>query len=121
MFGHLADTERIFGYRVLCIARGQVEALPPFDENLFVETADFDARSLAHPAGEWRLLRQASLVMMNAFDDPAWNRVCVAGGVPVSARAFAWITAGHLRHHCAFSETGTGWCRSRRKERIKFS
>ncbi len=99
VFGHLADAERIFGYRVLCIARGQTEALPPFDENLFVETADFDARSLADLAEEWRLLRAANLAMMDRLTDAAWARICVTSGAPVSARAFAWIMAGHLRHH----------------------
>lgn len=99
VFGHLADAERIFGYRVLCIARGQKEALPPFDENLFVETANFDDRSLADLADEWLLLREASLAMMHGLDDAAWARICVTSGVPVSARAFAWIMAGHLRHH----------------------
>ncbi len=99
VFGHLADAERIFGYRVLCIARGQQEALPPFDENLFVETANFDERSLADLAGEWRLLREASLAMMRGLDEEAWRRICVTSGAPVSARAFAWIAAGHLRHH----------------------
>ncbi len=99
VFGHLADAERIFGYRVLCIARGQKEPLPPFDENLFVETANFDARSLGDLAGEWRLLREASLAMMSGLDEAAWARICVTSGSPVSARAFAWIAAGHLRHH----------------------
>ena len=99
VFGHLADAERIFGYRVLCIARGQKEALPSFDENLFVETANFDERSLADLADEWRLLREASLAMMRGLDDEAWVRVCVTSGSPVSARAIAWIAAGHLRHH----------------------
>jgi hypothetical protein len=99
VFGHLADAERIFGYRVLCIARGQTEALPPFDENLFVETADFDARTLGDLATEWRLLREANLAMMKRLKDAAWARICATSGAPVSARAFAWIMAGHLRHH----------------------
>ena len=47
VFGHLADAERVFGYRALCLARGQTEPLPPFDENLFVETALFDRRPVA--------------------------------------------------------------------------
>ena len=101
VFGHLADAERIFGYRALCIARGQTEALPQFDENLFVETAGFGTRTLADLSDEWLLLRRASLSMLSALDEEAWLRTCVVSGALVSARAIAWIMAGHLRHHLA--------------------
>src|SRR5713226_3114555 len=30
--GHLIDTERVFGYRALCIARDEKQNLPSFDE-----------------------------------------------------------------------------------------
>jgi hypothetical protein len=101
VFGHLADAERIFGYRALCIARGQAEALPQFDENLFVETANFDQRQLADLSAEWQRLREASLSMLRGLDPAAWTRTCIVSGSAVSTRAIAWITAGHLRHHLA--------------------
>jgi hypothetical protein len=101
VFGHLADAERIFGYRALCIARGQKEPLPPFDENLFVETAHFDRRTVADLAAELILLRRASLSMMHAFEDSAWTQTCLANAATMSTRAIAWIMAGHLRHHIA--------------------
>jgi hypothetical protein len=33
VLGHICDTERILGYRALCIARGEQIALPGYDEN----------------------------------------------------------------------------------------
>ena len=105
VFGHLADAERIFGYRTLCLARGQTEPLPQFDENLFVETAHFDKRSVAELADELLLLRHANLSMMQPLEDAAWKRRGVVSGAPASARATAWIMAGHVRHHLTiFSE-----------------
>ena len=99
MFGHLADAERIFGYRALCIARGQTEPLPQFDENLFVETADFDLRPVAELADELLLLRHASLSMLQPLPEAAWKRTCVVSGAATSVSAVAWVMAGHFRHH----------------------
>ena len=99
VFGHLADAERIFGYRALCLARGQTEPLPQFDENLFVETAHFDDRPVAELADELLLLRHANLSMMQPLEETAWKRKGVVSGAPSSARAVAWIMAGHVRHH----------------------
>ena len=38
VLGHLADDERIFAYRALCIARGDARPLPGFDEEHVHET-----------------------------------------------------------------------------------
>jgi hypothetical protein len=52
LVGHMADTERIFAYRALCIARGETAPLPGFDENAYVDAANFDARALNSLLGE---------------------------------------------------------------------
>src|SRR5205085_163428 len=31
---HVIDTERVFAYRAMCVARGEEQALPGFDENI---------------------------------------------------------------------------------------
>src|SRR5205085_597558 len=41
ILGHLADDERIFGYRILSIARGDTRPLPGFDENAYMEASNF--------------------------------------------------------------------------------
>jgi len=97
--GHVSDAERVFAYRALRIARGDTVELPGFDENAWVPASGCDRRTLADIAAEFRAVREASLALFHSFDDEAWIRIGSASGHPVSARALAWILAGHERHH----------------------
>src|SRR5262245_55173633 len=39
--GHILDTERIFGFRLLTFARGDAVTLPRADEEMYVKNAEF--------------------------------------------------------------------------------
>lgn len=97
--GHVCDTERIFAYRALCIARGDGQALPGMDQNLYVAGADFDSRSVRSLAEEYATIRSATLSLLDNLDAESWLRRGVANGVGVSVRALAYIIAGHESHH----------------------
>lgn len=99
VLGHLLDSERIFGMRALCIARGEQQSLPGFDENTYVASALFDERPLASILDEWQALRIANVIMFQSFDDDAWSRTGTANNKSVTVNALAWIIAGHVRHH----------------------
>ena len=99
VIGHVSDTERVFSYRALRIARGDTVELPGFDENAWMPMAGFEGRSMADVAAELRAVRDATLALFASFSAEAWLRVGSASGHPVSARAMAWILAGHERHH----------------------
>jgi uncharacterized damage-inducible protein DinB len=99
LFGHVADAERIFGYRALCISRGDTTPLPGFDENAYAARAPFAARPLRDIAEELTLLRRANVQMLAALDDEAWTQIGNANGHPISVRALAWVIAGHAQHH----------------------
>ncbi len=99
VIGHVADGERVFSYRLLAIARGEKQSLPGFEENEYVEAANFDVRSLAELAEGLAATRHATLVLLRSLDEEAWNRRGVANNNPLSVRAIAWLTAGHERHH----------------------
>lgn len=101
LLGHVVDTERIFTYRALCAARGEVQALPGFDENAYVAHARFDARTLGSLMGELAAVRRATLAFFRNLDDQELARRVTANGAPMTARAAAWIIAGHERHHQA--------------------
>src|SRR6185436_4963970 len=42
VIGHFIDSERIFAYRALAIARGETQPLPGFEEKDYVQNASFD-------------------------------------------------------------------------------
>lgn len=101
VLGHMADTERIMGYRALRVARGDATPLAGFDENLYVENARFDERTLASLADELALVRQMTIALLAPLNEQELARAGTANGAPVTARALAWIIAGHERHHLA--------------------
>jgi hypothetical protein len=99
--GHVIDAERIFAYRALRIARNDQTPLAGFEQNGYVESANFDAAVLADLAGELELVRRSNLAMFRQFGPEAWQRRGTASEHPVSVRALAYIIAGHELHHVA--------------------
>jgi hypothetical protein len=99
VLGHLVDAERVFGYRVFCISRGEQAPLPAFDENRYVAEARGDATPLRELVDELVLVRRSNLVVLRRLSASEWVRVGTSSGKPVSARALAWVMAGHVRHH----------------------
>jgi hypothetical protein len=101
VIGHVIDTERVMGYRAFCIARGETNPLPGFDEKAYVASADSDERSVKELAHEFAAVRHANLWTIRHWAPEDWDRIGTANGKPVSARAIAYIMAGHVRHHLA--------------------
>jgi hypothetical protein len=97
--GHLIDGERVFGYRALCIARGEMQNLPGFDENAYMPNAPYEHVELEDLLSEFRLVRLSNIAMLRTLDETAWMRMGMANGAPVSVRALAYIMVGHVRHH----------------------
>ena len=100
-FGHLIDTERVMGYRAFCIARGELKPLPGFDEKEYVARADSSEQPVKALAHEFAAVRQANLWAIRRWAPEDWNRTGNANGKSVTARAIAYIMAGHVRHHLA--------------------
>jgi hypothetical protein len=97
--GHVADTERVFAYRLLRFARGDATALPSFDENLIATGSEADARTLADLGEEFAAVRRATVTLIRPMQDAQMARRGTASGKEISARALAWIIAGHAQHH----------------------
>lgn len=99
MLGHIIDVERIMAYRALSIARGEQKSLPGFEEDDYVATANFSGRSLDSLLNEYRLQREANLLMAENLPESGLLRMGRANDTPFSARAFLWLIAGHELHH----------------------
>jgi uncharacterized damage-inducible protein DinB len=99
ILGHLVDTERIFAYRSLCIARGEKQSLPGFDENEYAYAANFAEQSMEGLFEQYRYTRLASLALFKSYTEEIASRKGMANGSEVSARGLVWMIAGHERHH----------------------
>ena len=99
VLGHLADTERVMSYRATCLARGEQNELPGFDENEYVRTANFDQWTLADLAAQFESLRKANISMLEHLDSEAWKRRGIVNRNMITVPAIAWVMAGHVRHH----------------------
>jgi hypothetical protein len=99
--GHLTDAERIFSYRLLRFARADETALPGFDENTYVEAANFDDIAWSELVDEFAAVRRATILLLNHLPAVAWTRAGVSNGNSISVRALAFIMAGHVDHHVA--------------------
>jgi hypothetical protein len=99
MMGHIMDTERVFVYRALCIARGEKQSLPGFDQDEYVVTGGFDGRTVESLSGEYQAVRNATLAFFDSLDEASWLRTGMANDVSVSVRAIGYIIPGHEAHH----------------------
>jgi hypothetical protein len=97
--GHIADTERIFSYRALRIARGDHTPIEGFEQDDYVRGSGFNERTLASLVEEFAQVRGASLALFRSLSSDAWLRRGIANKNEVSVRALAFITAGHELHH----------------------
>ena len=102
--GHMADCERVFGYRAMRLARQDATPLPGFDENAYMAPADFDRCPLAELLAEFELLRKSNVLMFRQLDSPAWRYQGIVNGNPMTTRTVAWVMAGHAQHHLAILE-----------------
>jgi uncharacterized damage-inducible protein DinB len=96
---HMADAERVFSYRLLRIGRGDVTPLPGFEQDMWVMNSGAAARTVASIVAEFAAVRGATLALADSLSAEAWRRRGTASGKPVSARALAYVCAGHELHH----------------------
>lgn len=108
VIGHMLDDERIFAYRILCIARGDAKPLETFDENLYVAGANFEERSLASFIDEYRLIRDSTIALLRSLAPEAWLRRGTVANYTASVRGLAWHIAGHELHHIEILKTRYG-------------
>lgn len=97
---HIIDTERIFAYRALRVARKDKTPLPGFDENEYVLPAKSNDRSIESLLSEYKAVRQATLALFETFTNEMLIEIGTASNSPISARAIGFIITGHENHHC---------------------
>ncbi len=99
LVGHMIDTERIFAYRALRIARGDKTPIEGYEQDDYIKNAEFAKCNLADLAKEFALVRKSNVSMFKNLSETAWHRRGTANGKEVSVRALAYISAGHEVYH----------------------
>lgn len=101
LVGHLADGERVFGYRAVTFARGDAVALPGFEQDDWSRAveAPIAAVPLADLVAELAALRRSHVLMFRRLAEGDWLRSGVASDNPITVRALAHIMVGHAAHH----------------------
>jgi len=99
VLGHVIDCERIFATRALCIARGEKQSLPGFEQDDYVQEAKFNKRTLKDFIDEFSLVRKSNLVLFKTFSDNELNKRGIASENEITVRAILFIISGHGMHH----------------------
>jgi uncharacterized damage-inducible protein DinB len=98
---HITDTERVFAFRALWLARGLEAPLPGYDQDVAVSNAGADGIPWSAHVEEFRRVRLSTLSLFSNMPPEAWMRGGIADGNSFTVRALAYIIAGHTVHHLA--------------------
>ena len=99
VLGHVCDTERVFAYRALRIARADATPMEGFEQDDYVKNGPFAHMGFCDLIEEYLAVRRATLSLLRSLDEPAWMRRGVANKNEVTVRGLAYIIAGHELHH----------------------
>jgi len=96
---HLIDTERIFSYRALFIARAKNANLAGMDQDEFAATVNANAKSVELLLEEYVSVRTATITLFKSFGDVELLKIGKASASDLSVRASGYIICGHELHH----------------------
>jgi len=96
---HIIDTERIFAYRALCMARGEKAPLPGFDENSYQDNSKTENRNWEDLVEEFSVVRRSTEILFASFDEEQLERSGTSSNASNYVRAFGFTIPGHVAHH----------------------
>lgn len=99
IIGHLVDTERIFTYRALRIARKDTTPIPGFEQDDYVENAQIAGRSPSSLIHEFDAVRKSTFSLFNSFNADQVASEGTASEKVISVNALAYLIIGHQKHH----------------------
>jgi uncharacterized damage-inducible protein DinB len=99
MVQHIIDTERVFSYRAMCIARKDTTPFPSFDENAYAANSKADARSWDDLLTELECTRQSTNLLLQSFDEEQLQQTGTASDQTNNVNAIAFTIFGHILHH----------------------
>jgi uncharacterized damage-inducible protein DinB len=105
MLMHIIDAERIFSYRILCIARGDKTPLPGFEENDYAKASNQDERNFKDILEEYQSMRKATICLFKSLNNEMLSRTGISNTKEVSVNALCYVVTGHEMHHLKVIKT----------------
>ncbi|WGH76162.1 DinB family protein [Tenacibaculum tangerinum] len=96
---HIIDTERIFMYRLLRIARKDTTQIEGFDQNIYIEPSNANTKTIETLLEEFTITCLYSVNLLNSISNDDLYTMGIANNAPISARACAFILLGHSSWH----------------------
>lgn len=96
---HAIDTERIFCYRALAIARKEIATLPSFDERKYATNSMANFRKWKDLTKEFKVVRQSSIALYQSFTEEILECSGKVSDYQMSVLAIGFTIAGHVEHH----------------------
>lgn len=96
---HVIDTERVFAYRALAGARGDVTPHFRMDEELYAKNVEVSHRTVQNLMSEFKAVRGSTQELFGNLTDAQSRRSCNIVTHPMTARAIGYFIIGHVQHH----------------------
>ena len=96
---HIIDTERVFSYRALAAARGDMSPHGRMDEELYASNVDVTTRPMTSLLSEFSLVRGATQQLFENITEAQSRVSCNITTHPMTVRAIGYFLIGHVLHH----------------------
>jgi len=97
--GHIIDTERVMAFRALSFARGEKQSFPGYDQDKYVDEANFDDRFAEGLIEEYKAVRDSTILLFSSFSSDMLMKRGTASNAEFTVRALGFIICGHELHH----------------------
>jgi uncharacterized damage-inducible protein DinB len=99
MLQHLIDTERVFAYRALAIARKDTTTLPSFDENEYAANSNANARTWESLTNEMVAVRNTTEMLFESLSTEMLASTGKFSSNTSDVETLGLIIVGHFYHH----------------------
>ncbi len=96
---HLIDTETVFNYRALAIARGDKTPLPGYDYNVYVDNCNVSNCKFMQLLKMYTTQRNYTKMLYKGFNEQTLNNAGTVSNKPLTVKAIGFLTLGHEIHH----------------------
>ncbi len=94
---HIIDSERVFVFRAVSLARKEPKELPGFEQEDYAK--HYRHRPLKDLMTELRNVRVSTIDFFSSLTQEELENKGVANGYTFTPRMVGYVTAGHMAHH----------------------